>query len=145
MLIKVHNKTEITANGHRTNGNCKPVYCITTGMVYASVSDVAKDYGVREASVSYALAGNSRTCKGHRFCLLSKVTEHFEEITQCVTRINHKASCYDAILKKQQAKQKAYDALAQKQKAVAQLREKLNNEMALLAAAEAEVAKYKGE
>lgn len=145
MLIKMHNQTQITANGSKNNGNCKPVYCITTGMVYASVADAAKDFGVHQSTISWVITGKQKTCKGHKFCLLSKVTEHFDEITKCVTKINEKAKSYDAIVEKETAKQRAYENLAHRKMLVAKAQEKLNNEMALLAQAEAEVAKYKGE
>ena len=139
----MHNQTQINANGNKTNGNCKPVYCITTGMVYASVADAAKDFGVHQSTISWVVTGKQKTCKGHKFCLLSKVTEHFDEITKCVATINQKAKSYDAIVEKETAKQKAYENLAHRKMCLAKAQEQLDKEIALLDQAEAEVAKYK--
>ena len=142
MIVKIHNQSNVSANGTKTNGNCKPVYCITTGMIYASVADAAKDLDVHLSTVSAAIRGKIKTCKGYRFCLLSKVTEHFDEITKCMTEINTKASHYDAIVEKQNAKQRAFDNLAARKQSVAKLQEKLNRELHLLAEAEATIAQY---
>ena len=142
MIVKIHNQSNVNANGTKSNGNCKPVYCITTGMIYASVADCAKDLDVNQSTVSYALLGKLRTVKGKRVCFLSKITEHFDEITKCVTEINIKASHYDAIVERQNAKQRAYDTLAARKQSVAKLQEKLNHELYLLAEAEATVAQY---
>lgn len=142
MIVKIHNQTNVTANGTKTNGNCKPVYCITTGMVYASVADCAKAFGVNQSCVSYALLGRTKTVKGHRVCLLSKVTEHFDEITKCVTQINIKASHYDAIVAKQTAKQKAFETLELRKQEVRKAQDKLGMAMRLLEEAEKTVAQY---
>ena len=82
MTINIQNCANVTVLGHRENGNCKAIYNITTGEIYASVSDAAEILGVTPAAVSQCVLGVLKTCKGMRLCYLSKMTEHLEEITE---------------------------------------------------------------
>jgi hypothetical protein len=139
MTINIQKCANVTVIGHRNHKNCKPVYCIDTGEIYASTIDAADANEVSKPSMSNALTGKTRTCNGKRFCFVSKMMEHLEEITEANRIRAEKVAAYDA----EQAKRiKISDAQAnvEKRKANAdELRQKLADADALVAEAEREL------
>ena len=97
MTISVQGKSEMQARGHRTHGCCKPVICIDTGEVYASLSDCAEREGVALANISQVISGKHKTCNGKRYCLVSKVTEHLDDITASIRAREAKANAYEEL------------------------------------------------
>lgn len=80
--IIINNKATVKANGKLNSGNCKPVVCIDTGEVYTSLTDAAEKNGVRLANMSHVICGHSKKTGGKRFCLLSELEEHFDEMSE---------------------------------------------------------------
>lgn len=155
MTINIQKCSNVTVVGHHSGRNTKAVYNITTGAIYASVLDAADAIGVTQGAVSYALDDNhKRKCKGMRFCFLSKVMEHFEEITEQNRiraerdRINtEKIAAYDAIIAKERAQREREEAerrrkveaetrRAKHEAKCEELRARLEKEMKLLYEAE---------
>lgn len=132
-------KTELHIEGNHTNGNCKPVFCITTGEVYASVTDAAEKNRVTVASISYAISDTTRSCKGKKFCLVTELAEHLNEISKSITTNRQKAISYDVMMAEKERINKANERLARHREACEKLREKMEAEMKALADAEAEV------
>ena len=60
--------------------NAKPVLCIDTGLIYASLTDAAEDVGVTVTALSSCLRGKTNSCKGMSWC--------FEDITGRIRRAN---------------------------------------------------------
>ncbi len=89
--LNIHNETNINAKGTHTNTNAKPVICIDTGEVFASVTDAAEHFGVHWTCMSSVIRGRSKTCKGKRFCLLSKATENLGELTSQIAQLSEDA------------------------------------------------------
>jgi hypothetical protein len=83
------------------------VYNITTGEIYASGLDAASALGIDPSCVSAALTGKSKTCKGMRLCLVSKIMENLEEITEQNRIRLEKVTAYDTMIAEQEAKQNA--------------------------------------
>lgn len=98
MTINIHEKSTIKATGKCYGGNCKPVFCITTGEVFASLTDAAESIGATPSSMSWAVTGRMKTCKGKRFCLISNVTEYLDEIAETIRIREEKIAKYDAII-----------------------------------------------
>ena len=136
--IRIHNATDINAEGNRTNGNAKAVFCITTGDIYASASDAAEILGCAKSTISWAATGRMKKCKGLRLCYVSNITEYLEEIAECARARQTKVNAYNAIIAEQNAKAKAQANL---EKAMAR-REKLQAEMAKNDALIAEAQRY---
>ena len=109
MTINIHQATNVNVTGHHSNKNCKAVYNITTGEIYASGIDAANALNIDPSCVSAALTGKSKTCKGMRLCLVSKIMENLEEITEQNRIRREKVGAYDAIIAEQEAKQKALE------------------------------------
>ena len=139
MTITVQNQSKVKATGHHTNGNCKPVICIDTGEVFASVEDVAEQLCVSAGCVSLAANGKQKTCKGKRFCFVSNVKEHLDEITASVRAREAKANAYEAIERQKNALKNAEENVRKLEKSCDALDEKLARERQKLVQARAEL------
>ena len=137
--ITVQNTSSVKATGEHFNGNAKHVFCITTGEVFASVTDAAKAVGSSQNNLSAHLAGITNHCKGKRFCFISKVTEHLDEIASEFRIRNEKVAAYDKIIAKQAAIKKANEEFAKHKENIERLRAQLEKETASMQAAEAQL------
>ena len=144
--ITVQSESKVKATGEHFNGNAKPVFCITTGEVFASVTDAAKAVGSSQNNLSAHLAGITSHCKGKRFCFISKVTEHLDEIAIEFRTRSEKVAAYDKILAEQEAIRKANEELARRKEEIAKhkenikkLRAQLEKETASMQEAEAQL------
>jgi hypothetical protein len=137
MTINIRKASNVKAVGHHTNGNSKPVFCITDGSVYASVSDAAEKVGVHHSVMSNAISGRSKTCKGKRYCFISDVIVHLDEIATNIYARNQKVEAYDAMIAEQNAAKEAEAKLAIHRANCDKLRAKLEKEMQMMQEAEA--------
>ncbi len=131
-LITIQNTSNINAEGTRTNRNRKPVFCITTGIMYASASDAAEQIGCTQSTMSWALTGRMRTCKGMRFCYVAEIIDHLEEIAGIARQRAEKETTYKVIAE-------ANANIVKHQAKCEQLRRQLAAEEQQLKAAEATV------
>lgn len=137
MTINIQNATNVSVTGHHSNKNCKAVYNITTGEIYASGIDAANVLETDPSCVSAALTGRSKTCKGMRLCLVSKIMENLEEITEQNRIRLEKVAAYDTMVAKQNAAKEAEEKLATHRANCEKLRAKLEKEMQMMQEAEA--------
>lgn len=140
MTINIQNATNVNVIGHRNNKNCKAVYNITTGEIYASGLDAAHAIGADRSSVSNTLTGRTKSCMGMRLCLVSKIMENLEEITEQNRIRAEKVAAYDAMIAKQNAAKEAEEKLAIHRANCEKLRAKLEREMQMMQEAEALVS-----
>jgi hypothetical protein len=126
--INIQNESFIKAHGVHARKNHKPVLCITTGEIYASVLDAAEANGVSFSAMSLACCGRVKTCKGKRFCFVANVTEHLDEIAECMRIREAKAKAYEEIYAKQEAVRKAKAKYEHYTKRVADLEQQLQTE-----------------
>lgn len=120
-------KVRMDAIGERKRGNSKSVFCITDGSFYARVTDAANTAGVSVPTMCQALSGKSRTCRGKRYCYVSDVMMHLDEISENLKIRNEKIAAYDAIVGREEAQRKAKEKFenqkAKREKLLAQLAE----------------------
>lgn len=135
MTITIQKASNLKVNGIRTNGNCKPVFCITTGEVYASSLDAAKAIGVQPSTLSWAISKGGK-CQGKKFCFISNIMAHLDEIAECNRIRETKVMAYDEINAKREAMRKATENYEKRRAKCEILRQKLEKEMALMADAE---------
>lgn len=135
-IIRIQNTSNINAEGTRTNRNRKPVFCITTGIMYASASDAAEKIGCTQGNMSWALTGRMRTCKGMRFCYVAEIIDHLEEIADIARKRAEKETAYNAIVAKEEAFKKANENVAKHQAKCEELRRMLAAEEQKLKTAE---------
>ena len=143
MTITVHKETNVSAKGNHRNRNCKPVFCITTGEIFSSVGDAAEAMGVDITTMSHALVGKIKVCKGKRFCYVANITEHLEEISQQTQSRNQKVLAYDEIFGRKEALNRATEKLAKHKARYEKLAKRLEREIDLMHEAEREVDKLK--
>ena len=137
MTINIKRAANVTAVGHHTNKNSKPVFCITDGAVYASATDAAEKIGVDPSTMSSAVTGKTGNCKGKRYCFVANVMEHLDEISEHLKIRNEKVAAYDAMIAEQNAKKEAQENFAKHKAKCEELRAKLEKEIALMQEAEA--------
>jgi hypothetical protein len=126
--INIQNESFIKAHGVHARKNHKPVLCITTGEIYASVLDAADANGVSFSAMSWACCGKTKKCQGKRFCFVANVTEHLDEIAECMRIREAKAKAYEEIYAKQEAVRKAKAKYEHYTKRVADLEQQLQTE-----------------
>ena len=118
MTLNVNNPAAINETlGNRTHHSCKPVICIDTGEVFASVTDAAEAIGVSVFAVSSCCTGKTRPVKGKHFCHVSKTSENLDVLTAVIRAQNAKMAELEAdaaigrvIREEQEAKRKAEEA-----------------------------------
>ena len=130
--IFIQKETTIKANGIHTRKNHKPVMCITTGEVYASVLDAAKANDVSFSAMSLACCGRSNSCKGKRFCFVANVTEHLDEIAHCIRIREAKVNAYDEYHARKEALRNAQAKYEHHMNRVAELQRQLEIERELV-------------
>lgn len=120
MTIRIHDRSTVEAQGIHNNGNCKAIYNATKNKFYTSTIDAAEDLGVTKSSVSWALTGRSKKCKGNVLIPVSKMTEHLAEITEiqrakeeASKAYREKAEAYDAYLAWKEEVRNIRDVIAQ--------------------------------
>lgn len=86
--LNIHNEANINAKGIHTQRSHKPVICIDTGEVFASMTDAAEHMGVKVDSISQHIRGKIKTVKGKRFCLVSRATENLDILTNQINKLN---------------------------------------------------------
>ncbi len=136
MTIEIKKAATVSAIGHHINRNSKPVFCITDGAVYASVLDAAEKVNADPGTMSAAINGKIKTCKGKRFCFVANVMEHLDEIAENLKIRNEKVAAYDAMTAEQNAKKEAQENLAKHKAKCEELRAKLAKEEQLMKEAE---------
>ena len=125
MTINIQKCSNVTVVGHHNHKNCKPVYCIDTGEIYASALDAANANGVTHPPMSNNLTGKTKTCNGKRFCYVSKMMEHLEEITEANRIRAAKVAAYDADAERRNALAKAEEDVKKWETKVIELRRQL--------------------
>lgn len=124
--VNVQRASTIKAIGIRTNKNCRAVFCITTGEVYASVLDAAEANGIRQSAMSYLINNNGvQRNTGKKFCFISNIAEHLDEIAVNNRERQQKVMQYDAMTAKRAEMKKVSDEYEQYKKDFDSLRQKL--------------------
>ena len=132
MTFNIQNASIINVEGHRSHKNCKAVYCITTGEVFASVADAAEAIGVTKTAMSWALTGRSKSCKGKRFCFIHQIVEHLNEIAEVNRAREAKVIAHDAMVEKQKKIKAVKDRIATHNARIEELQLELKQEMDLM-------------
>ena len=131
--ITITKQANAQAIGNRTNGNCKPVICITTGAIYASATDAAEKIGVSQATLCLAASGKIKTCKGKRYCYVNHVMQHLDEICENTRVREEKVAAYDKIVDKE----KRMQALGERKAKLNAMKAKIDKEAEWIAKEEA--------
>ncbi len=136
MTINIQNASTVkNVKGIHTTYNNKPVMCITTGEIFASVTDAAHSIESSIGTLSCALRHN-RPLKGKKWCYLTRVTEHLDELATNIRSTEEKLADYEAMKAKQEEIKRARAEYSTHKANVAELQRKLEEELTLLKVAE---------
>lgn len=107
-IILTKEATLNNALGTHTNGNDKPVWCITTRKYFARGVDAAETYGLCKSGISNVCNGKQKTCGGMEFCFVADRDQHLDKL---ITPINHTDEEYDSLTKELEALKKENEEL----------------------------------
>lgn len=139
MTIRFQKASDIhNVSGIHTTYNNKPVMCISTGEVFASVTDAAQYAGSSVGTMSCALRHN-RPLKGKKYCFMARVTEHLDELMESAREREEKVSAYNKMAAHREKINAAKAKFAECQANVEELRRKLDEATALMESADAEL------
>lgn len=139
MTINIQNASTIkNVKGIHTTYNNKPVMCITTGEVFASVTDAAHSVDSSVGTLSCALRHN-RPLKGKKYCFVARVTEHLDELMTNVREREEKVSAYNEMIARKEKIKTAKAKLAEHKANVEELRRQLDEETERMNSAEQEL------
>lgn len=137
--ITLHNKATVEAEGVHTRRNAKSVYNITLNKVYASSLDAAKDLKVSPSTISWAVTGRTKRCKGCILCLVSDIPARLDDIVEEHRIPTEKAKAYDEMIAKQEAIRRANENLAKCKERMAKCKKQYEKAMDELIKAERDV------
>lgn len=132
MTITIKNFATINANGTRNHGNNKPVFNMTTGAFFASLKDAAKSVDGSIGTMSCALKHRKGVYKGMKWCYVSDIEAHLDELAADIRANLEKALAYDALMAIKEEIRKEEAIQAEHEAKIADIRqqiEDLRNEM----------------
>lgn len=98
----VKNAVAINAKGIHTNGNSKPIFCITTGELFASLSDAVHSRKGSIGTMSCAMKHRNGIYKGEKWCYVVDIEAHLDEIATDIRTSIEKTLAYDAMMAKKE-------------------------------------------
>lgn len=119
--------TNINAHGTHTNKNSKPVFGITDGIIYASVTDAAEAIGISVGDMSKALSRN-KLVRGRKFCFIAEINNHLEEISSHINTQRPKAIAYDDMMARKEEARRANESFERHRANCEKLRARLVKE-----------------
>lgn len=130
----------INANGRARTKGAKPVFCISTGEVYASATDAAEANGVSIYAISTCCLGKVKTSNKKRFCYIKDIENYLDEIATNMQTRENKVKAYDKMMYHQQAINDATLKLEKHKENFLKLKQKLEAEEQAILDAEKELA-----
>ena len=121
-----------TATGEHKHGNCKPVICTTTMVVYKSLADAAAHNEVTIASLGNHCRNHGRPVNGKQYYYLSDFEDNLPEMLNSMRTIAENRNA--AVARKQQK-------FLAKKEAVSRITEELNKQKMTCAQLEEELRK----
>lgn len=80
----------------KRNKNAKPVFCITDGKSFASVTDAAIFYGSHTCNISQACLGKIATSNGKEFCFVKDLPVRVFDIGNHIQALTEDANAWRA-------------------------------------------------
>lgn len=108
----ITNTTEVTLDTKPVrNKNAKPVFCITNGKPYASVTDAAEAEGIGIDCISLACRGKIKTANGKQWCFVKDMHVHILDISNAYKALYEDAMKHRDAEAKRKAKEEAVEAM----------------------------------
>lgn len=152
MTITIKNIATINAEGTHNHGNCKEVFCKTTGKFYASLSDAAHSVKGSVGTMSCAMKHRNGVYKGMKWCYVSDIDAHIDDIAADIRSGLEERAAYHAIMakkeeiKQEEAKLAKHEAnIAEFRKQIDELHNKMMQEVLLASESEGKISALKEE
>ena len=126
MTITIKNRAIINAEGTHSNGHCKEVFCKTTGKFYTSLSDAAKSVNGSVGTMSCALKHRDGVYKGMKWCYVSDIETHLNDIATDIRENLEKVMAYNELMAKKEAIKAEEAILAEHEAKMADLRQQID-------------------
>ena len=131
-IINIQNASTIKVHGTHIHGNSKEVFCITTATFFASLKDAAHSVKGSIGTMSCAMKHRNGVYKGMKWCYVSEIYEHLDEIATDIRANIEKALAYDALMAKKEEIKKEEERKAKHEAAIEDIRkqiDELNNKL----------------
>lgn len=103
MTITIKNRAIINAEGIHTNGNCKEVFCKTTGKFYTSLSDAAHSVNGSVGTMCQAMKHKHGVYKGMKWCYVADIEANLDDIATDIRENLEKVMAYNELMAKKEA------------------------------------------
>ena len=137
--ITLTNEATINASGTKRTKAAKPVFCISTGEVYASATDAAEANGVSVYAISTCCLGKVKTSCGKRWCYIKDIESFLEEIATNMQTREVKIKAYDEMMYHQNAIEAATEEVEKCRARYDKLQQRLAKEFDALTLAQAKL------
>lgn len=126
MTITIKNRAIINAEGTHSNGHCKEVFCKTTGKFYTSLSDAAHSVKGSVGTMSCAMKHRHGVYKGMKWCYVSDIEAHLDDIATDIRANLEKTIAYDALMARKEEIRNEEAILAKHDEAITSLRQQID-------------------
>lgn len=126
MTITIKNRAIINAEGTHSNGHCKEVFCKTTGKFYTSLSDAAHSVNGSVGTMSCAMKHKNGVYKGKKWCYVSDIEAHLDDIATDIRANIEKVLAYDALMTKKEEIKREEAILAEHEAKMEDICRKIN-------------------
>lgn len=124
----INKEAKVNAQGKVNHKNAKPVFCMNTGHIYASVIDAAECTSSDAGDISRCCNGKIRHVKGNRYCFVKDVPANLDEISNNMSKYSDIIAERELKEKKRLENEKHKETLAKLKEKYAKETEKLDTD-----------------
>lgn len=124
----INKEAKVNAQGKVNHKNAKPVFCMNTGIIYASVIDAAECTSSDAGDISRCCNGKVRHVKGSKYIFVNDIQSHLDELSNTIAKCNNIIAEREAEeLRKREEERKQMEA-KKRQETIAKLKDRLARE-----------------
>ena len=117
----INKEAKVNAQGKVNHKNAKPVFCMNTGIIYASVIDAAECTSSNAGDISRCCNGKARHVKGSKYIFVKDIPSHLDELSNTI------AKCNNIIAEREEEERKQIET-KKRQETIAKLKDRLARE-----------------
>ena len=121
MQLIINKEAKVNAQGKVNHKNAKPVFCMNTGIIYASVIDAAECTSSDAGDISRCCNGKVRHVKGSKYIFVKDIPSHLDELSNTI------AKCNNIIAEREEEERKQIET-KKRQETIAKLKDRLARE-----------------
>ena len=121
MQLIINKEAKVNAQGKVNHKNAQPVFCMNTGIIYASVIDAAECTSSDAGDISRCCNGKVRHVKGSKYIFVKDIPSHLDELSNTI------AKCNNIIAEREEEERKQIET-KKRQETIAKLKDRLARE-----------------